>query len=227
MTRNDLDEASGILVTLLNALLGILQGKTAVTSASAKQAIGFLTANAGNQIVAGALGTQLFDCFEQVRLLGVTRQQMDTIRILMLSQRPKGLAAVAIAISGVYFALVEEVQIVAATKFVSREDVDATLAALNVAFEPAEEFAADATDDPSVYQAVVALHSSTTRDLIARARPLPRLVTYTFNVNLPFLVLSQRLYATAARANELRDENKVVHPLFMPTSGRCLSDIVG
>jgi prophage DNA circulation protein len=55
------------------------------------------------------------------------------------------------------------------------------------------------------------------------ARPLPRLLPYQFARVMPTLVLAQRLYADASRADEIRAENHVVHPLFCPLTGFALS----
>jgi prophage DNA circulation protein len=40
---------------------------------------------------------------------------------------------------------------------------------------------------------------------------------------MPTLVMAYRLYADASRGDELRAENKVVHPAFSPAAGLALS----
>jgi prophage DNA circulation protein len=74
-----------------------------------------------------------------------------------------------------------------------------------------------------VYQAVVGCHAALMQYLVAEARPLPRMVEYGFSKRMPTLVLAQRLYQDPSRADELRLENRIVHPLFAPAAGRCLS----
>jgi prophage DNA circulation protein len=49
------------------------------------------------------------------------------------------------------------------------------------------------------------------------------MVAYAFPDRRPVLAIAQALYGDAGRADELRAENKVVHPLFMPAAGRALS----
>jgi prophage DNA circulation protein len=49
------------------------------------------------------------------------------------------------------------------------------------------------------------------------------MVQFAFGGSMPTLVMAQRLYADASRADELRDENKVVHPAFMLPTGMALS----
>jgi prophage DNA circulation protein len=40
---------------------------------------------------------------------------------------------------------------------------------------------------------------------------------------MPSVALAHRLYADASRADELRNENKIVHPAFCLRDGRALS----
>jgi prophage DNA circulation protein len=40
---------------------------------------------------------------------------------------------------------------------------------------------------------------------------------------LPTLSIAYKLYSDASRADEIRSENKVVHPAFCPMSGHGLS----
>jgi prophage DNA circulation protein len=63
-----------------------------------------------------------------------------------------------------------------------------------------------------------------TQHLVETARPLPRMVKFRFYAaSIPTLVASYKLYDSAARADELLHENKVVHPLFMKRTGKALS----
>ena len=92
----------------------------------------------------------------------------------------------------------------------------------NPAFDQAEEVAADEMA-LVVYRALVSLHAAVTFHLYETARPLPQMLDFKFAAPRPTLVLSHRLYDTAARADELREENKVVHPAFAPREGRALA----
>ena len=74
-----------------------------------------------------------------------------------------------------------------------------------------------------VYRALISLHASVTYHLYETARPLPQMLNFEFTQTRPTLVQSYRLYATASRADELRRENKVVHPAFSPRVGRALA----
>jgi prophage DNA circulation protein len=115
-----------------------------------------------------------------------------------------------------------EAQLIAAMAFVSRQDVDDMLIGIVIPFNDAEEIAADEMDQET-YQALIGLNAALVNHLITTARPLPRMVNYQFADVMPSLVVAYRLYADASRADEIVAENKIVHPLFCPTTGRGLS----
>jgi len=70
---------------------------------------------------------------------------------------------------------------------------------------------------------LIGLHAAIIAHLTATARPLPQLLYFRFGNIIPTLVVAQKLYADAGRADELRRENKVVHPAFTLPTGRALS----
>jgi prophage DNA circulation protein len=74
-----------------------------------------------------------------------------------------------------------------------------------------------------VYQSLLSLHGAVVFHLYATAKPLPQMLDFQFAAIRPTLVQSYRLYADASRADELREENKVVHPAFAPRQGRALA----
>jgi hypothetical protein len=224
MTRYEYQETVAVLTTVTNALSATLNGQRGLQQWPARAALGALIASAPFAIPNGQVGTPLGNCFDLCRQAGATRMGMDgVIQAVLEIGTITAIPAAAVALGAVYFALVQESKIVAATTFTSREDVDAMMVTMNNAFESPEEFAADAVQDPSIYQAVVGAHAALMQYLVAEARPLPRIVDYSFAKRMPTLVLAQRLYQDPSRAAELRDENKVVHPLFAPAAGRCLS----
>jgi len=49
------------------------------------------------------------------------------------------------------------------------------------------------------------------------------MLQFVFASPMPTLVMSNRLYYDASRADQLRDENKIVHPAFCPPQGQALS----
>jgi prophage DNA circulation protein len=93
---------------------------------------------------------------------------------------------------------------------------------INISFADMEEIAADDMDQVT-YRALVELHAATVYFLVERARPLPRMLNFRFSDIMPSLVISYKLYDIADRGDELRTENKIVHPAFMQLTGKALS----
>jgi prophage DNA circulation protein len=59
--------------------------------------------------------------------------------------------------------------------------------------------------------------------LATRARELPRLISYDYATVMPALRMAQRAYGDPTRFAELIAENGIVHPAFMPASGKMLA----
>jgi prophage DNA circulation protein len=93
---------------------------------------------------------------------------------------------------------------------------------INATFATLENIVADAMDS-LLYMALIRLNAATTHFLTETARPLPRMLAFRFAAPLSTLVAAHRLYDDAGRADELRQENKVVHPAFMKQEGVALS----
>jgi prophage DNA circulation protein len=215
--------AVAALKAVLDALLASGVDATSQDGATLRQLCGALAAEAIDRVQAGTFGTPLRACFEAATTAGATFAGMDRVRQEAQGVTVPDLPVQRIAQTAARYALVEIVRILASTTFTSRQDVDAALARVNAAFVPAEDFAATRFNT-EVWRALLALHGAVVRDLNARARPLPRIVTYAFGTRMPLLTLANRLHGDAGRAEELLAENRdTVHPLFMPASGRALS----
>lgn len=223
MKRFEMVEAVRILGLTLDALLATLEGRFGRDFMTARNAIGRLRADAEVLLNASAIGDPLADCFVFCREAGATRLAMDGVRKVLVVQQLKYLPGTVLAASGIFFSLLEQARILVDMKFESRDKIDEMIHTVNSEFEPAEEFAALWTNDPRVYQALVSLHATVTTDLTTRARPLPRMVHYRFAYRMPSLKLAMRIYGDARKADELRRENRIVHPAFCLAAGRCLS----
>lgn len=70
--------------------------------------------------------------------------------------------------------------------------------------------------DDAVYQRLRALRAASVEDLTQRGANLPQLTTYTPNTLMPALVVAQRLYGDARRADEIVQRNRVRHPGAVP-----------
>ena len=215
--------AVAALKSVLDALLASGGDAASQGGATLRQLCGALASDAVDQVQAGTFGAPLRACFEAATTAGATFAGMDRVRQEAQNVTAADLPVQRVTQTAARFALVEIARILAATAFTSRQDIDAALARVNAAFLPAEDFAAGQFNT-AVWRALLSLHGAVVRDLNARARPLPRIVSFAFANRMPLLTLANRLYGDAGRADELLAENRdTVHPLFMPASGRALS----
>jgi prophage DNA circulation protein len=221
MKRADATEAAPILDRMLAALVSFVPAKGR-TGVDARTAIGDTRANAYKLLIDDALGPPLDNCFDQARLAGVTWQQVETVRAQLDQESPVSLGAVLVQNAGVRLCLATECFILAGMTFISRQQVDDTKTALFQPFQDAEEIAANEMDQMT-FQSLITLHGAITNHLVQTALPLPRMLQYQFFEVLPSLVMAYKFYDDASRADELRDENKVVHPAFCPMVGEALS----
>ena len=181
-----------------------------------------LRVNAVSVVMADAYGPPLAAIFQQAVTNGITLSQMEYVRNVATSQSPVSAGAILACNVMILDALAAEGWIVSNTTFVSRNDVEATRQVINAAFAPAEETIADSMDATG-YLAVLSLHAAIGYHLTLTAQPLPLMLNYAFAASYPSLVVAQKLYADASRADELREENDVIHPAFMPLTGQALS----
>src|SRR4051812_48492913 len=221
MFKPDVTEAVPICETVLQALLAATATRGR-TGADLRSAIGDFLAHAPALLQGNLAGEPLGNIFELARLAGVTLAQLDRVRNVALAQPAISVGAIVTRDNLVLFALAAQARVLADTTFVSRDDAEAVRNLFNAAFGPTEEVAADAMDSET-YRALVETHAAVSLFLIETARPLPRMLHYRFAWPLPSLVTAYRLYADASRGDELRAENKIVHPAFCPVEGKALS----
>ncbi|MEY9421511.1 hypothetical protein ABIF69_007953 [Bradyrhizobium japonicum] len=221
MKRTDANEAAPLVDRMLALLLSFVPAK-GHAGINARTAIGDTRANAYKLLIDDAMGPPLDNCFDQARQAGISWQQLETVRRQIEQEKPVSLGAVLLQNAGIRLCLATEGYILAGMAFVSRQQVDAIKAALFQPFQDAEEIAADDMDQMT-FQALITLHGAITNHLVQTALPLPRMLNYQFFMPLPSLVMAYKLYSDASRADELRVENKVVHPAFCPMLGEALS----
>ncbi|MCP1778832.1 MULTISPECIES: hypothetical protein [Bradyrhizobium] len=173
-------------------------------------------------LITDTIGPELDECFDLARQAGTTLKQIEGVRRQLDAEPTATLGGMLVKNASVRFCLATMGAIIATVEFVSRQDVAALKSAMVEPFGEAEEIAADDMDSMS-YQALIRLHAAITNHLVESARPLPRMLRYEFADILPSLVLAYKLYDDAARCDEVRQENKIVHPAFCPIEGRALS----
>jgi prophage DNA circulation protein len=93
---------------------------------------------------------------------------------------------------------------------------------MNDAFNQTVEIAADDMD-AGTYQVLIHLQGDVIQHLVDRGRLLPQIIDYSYPIVMPVLRMAQRAYADPSRYQELINENKIVHPGFMPQSGKMLA----
>jgi prophage DNA circulation protein len=221
VNKPDATEAIPLLQRLAQRLARCI-APAGVNGAQARTALGDLVAYAPSYLATDTLGVPLSNCFDQVRQAGATQPQMADVLTQTAAEAPVTLGAVLVRDCSIYLCLATQAQIITAMTFVSRQDVSALRTLLRAPFDAAEEQAADAMDQAS-YAALIALDAAATNFLVSSARPLPMMINYQFAVPLPSLVIAHRLYQDASRADQIRAENKVVHPAFCPPLGVALS----
>jgi hypothetical protein len=123
MKRSDVNEAAPLLVRMLTLLLSFVppQGRPGV---GARTAIGDVRVNAAQLCFEDTLGTPLDNCFTQSRLAGVTWQQFETVRRSVDAETPQTLGGVLVQGACVRLCLAVIAEVLAATTFISRQQVD-------------------------------------------------------------------------------------------------------
>jgi prophage DNA circulation protein len=223
MYKPALQEAAAVIDACVTSVLGVIPA-TNNSAALCRMIAGRLSANAQLLFVEGQAGTQMAQVFDLARQAGTTVYGIRAARNAFYTAVPgtHSLEATAVYNNAIRMSLATEATIIANMDFVSVDDVDRVKATLNDEFGDAEEVAADDMEQMT-FQALIKLHAAITAFLVETARPLPRIMNYRFAAVMSSLVTAQRLYCDASRADELRDENKVVHPAFCPVTGRALS----
>ena len=223
-TSHDRNEAVAVVTVILKAVQGTLAGQSGETGAKTNLLCGQLITNGSTELQAGGMQfwTDLRDCFEAAQQAGATFAGMGKVLTTIQAQAPVSRVAKAVVNFSTRMTLMEQARILAATTFTSRQQIDTFFAEIDASFQAAELVAADNFDNVA-YVALINVHAAVSNDLANRAFALPVMVSYSFSDSMPSLWLAQRLYQDASRGDELIAENRPIHPLFMPLSGKALA----
>jgi hypothetical protein len=222
MYRADVNEAVPICQRVLSYALTTVNTRGR-SGSDVRTAIGAFIANAPTLLRNDLAGPPLADIFDKLQLAGVTLPQLAAIGAQAELEAPVTVGALLIKNSLIHFTYATEGVVLANVTFTSRDDVAYVKQQMNDAFAVMEEVAADDMDQ-MMFQALIRLHAAIMFFLVETARPLPQMLNFQFAMAMPTLIIAYRLYADASRADELRAENKVVHPAFAPRIGRALSN---
>jgi len=221
MYKFEVLEAAPIVTAVLNTILEWVPSRGREGS-DVRMSVGDIKANIQTLLFNDTLGPPLLNAFEQARLAGMTLPQMENVRVTAAAQIAVSIGAVVARDACIMLALSEEARIIADMIFSSKQDVDKVRVLIQNSFEPIEEEMCDQMDSMT-YRRLVALHATMIAYLTERTRPLPQMLNFRFAHSWPTLTMAYKLYADAGRADELRNENKVVHPAFELPWGQALA----
>jgi len=221
MYRQDALEAAALIQRVLVYLNKIIP-PSGRPGSDARTAIGDLYVNVYALLIADALGGPLDNVFDLVQQAGATYGAFGAVRDRIELEAPTTFGGNLARNLCIDWCLTMQGVCISGMTFTSRSQVEQTIATLQQPFYDAEEITADSMDQMT-FQNLIALHASITNHLVKTALLLPRMIRYQFAEVLPSLVISYRLYGDASRADEVRDENEIVHPAFCPTIGQALS----
>jgi prophage DNA circulation protein len=221
MTSDEADEVLGIVQRIGPVVLSSAVDMSSTVGTSLRRCVGMLMADF-NMTNLPTFSIAFTLCLDLARHCYATLTTMDRVRKAALAEAPKALPATQTVLAIVRLTLACEARIISFMSFRSREDVEAVAVAMNDAFTQTSEVAADDLD-AATYMAITRLHGDVTRHLADRGRRLPRVISYNYQMVMPALRMAQRAYGEPSRYQELVDENSVVHPAFMPRSGKMLA----
>ncbi|WP_431474807.1 DNA circularization N-terminal domain-containing protein [Marinobacter sp. KM021] len=111
-------------------------------------------------------------------------------------------------------AVLQSAQVAAATDWLAADDAIAARDTITAGIEL--QLTSDFVPANDVYASLTAVRAAVVRDLEQRGAQLPRLRSVTLQQPLPALVVAQKLYGDAGRADELISRNRVAHPGRVP-----------
>jgi hypothetical protein len=186
-----------------------------VQAAELRRVVGLVHANGLAYLVDNTFGTNLYNCFVEARTLPITADLVAMVREQITALTPVGPLTTMVYDSAIQYCLTTECIFITGMTFKSRNDVQQLMDRMTAAFNLARDNAAERMDS-ATYQNLTYLAGTIVNHLAATALTLPRLVHFDYNTSWPALSLANLIYQDASRWKELVDENKVVHPAFMP-----------
>jgi len=215
-------ELNGIINRLLDNLSLSITSQTGREGVEFRHQIGNIRSNYNSMISGGTFPTELLSCFQTALIANVKLAGLFVVHQGLFQEVPVGKISAAIVQMGILFCLSTESRIIITMNFDSRDDVELMMNQMRDVFDIARLLAADLSDTTS-YQRLTVLAGNLISHLSDVSRPLPRMVTFTLAASFPSLTLSQRIYYTADRADEIVAENKIIHPAFCKREIRGLS----
>jgi len=186
-------------------------------AAELRRRVGLVRVNGLFYIQQKTFGSRLWDCFDTARTLPITASVVAMVRYQISQEQPADMIATLVVETAIIFCLTTECIFITQTEFKSRDDVQVMMDRMSKAFNDAREQAADRMDSLT-YENLTTLGGSIINHLNSASLALPRMVRFEYATSWPALTLANLIYQDGSRWQELVDENKAVHPLFMPRS---------
>jgi hypothetical protein len=209
--HSETKEIDGIIDRLLHNL--VRDNQPGLPGAALRRQCGIVLAHHIDQMYEGTFGENLLACFTAAVETKIQLPSLVFVHEQLFLEEPVGEIASALVLAAVLFCLATESRLIIKMEFTSRDDVQMVMDESKETFDLARQLTAD-RGDSGPYQTLNALAGSLTQHLTTIARPLPRMISFTLATHYPALALSQRIYYTAERWEEVYAENKPVHPLF-------------
>jgi hypothetical protein len=222
--RAAIEEAGNIVERTCELLLAMPKKESGRVGSDLRAACNYLRAYAERMLAFASdqFPVRLAFCFQLARESNATVIDFENARIKLTDEKPVSLLAFAVKQAAIRNCLESAARVLLGIRFRSRQDVEKVQVQMREAFAQAMESAADDMEQET-YQALTSLASAVQFHLYDSARPLPKMVRFQFGNTAPSLIFAYRLYQNAARASELRSENKNIHPAFFRRTGRALS----
>ncbi|MCX5496430.1 hypothetical protein OSH11_17115 [Kaistia dalseonensis] len=220
-TNREIAEAIALGKLLSDQLL-VRGGPRGQSASDLRRAVAAFQTNLETSIRRQTLGSDIVALFAAALSAGISAVVFRNLREVTMASTARGDLAIWTRTAFRRQALIAETRRWSTVVFSNRDAVEATRAALTVAFDGVIEDASE-TGEYQIMRDFVTLFTAIQRHLAATAIPLPRVISYATPASLPSLVIAHRLYGDASRRLELVRENRVIHPLFMPVSGRALA----
>jgi len=221
---NQVAEAGAVLAQLLDYLQSSIPPGTSDEQNDARRKIYDLRVNTEAAIRGNNLGTQLAEAVLATDLAGATYLGVENARQYLMSQvASRSLMTQIVFRSALLMVLGLEANIIARRTYKTRDDVQQMILHCRDMFEAAKAIGIDEVD-ALVYQALNTLGGALIHNLSVSQLQMPRFVSYSLAAPMPSLYIANRVYADASRADEIANENRVIHPAFCPLNIRVLSN---
>jgi hypothetical protein len=225
LIQDQIDEADEFVNGMLDLLQRSVASPLGMPAYGLRAAIGYLRTNVEKSIRQRTIGTDIGACFNAATKAGAIPERLDGVRRYIVDKTftdYQGIITHFIGGYSLFMCLSVMCQQGLTVVYKSQDEVAIIIARTQVIFQQAKDLAADQTP-VEVYNALNKLASTVTRYLAKTKLQLPRVVIYQTATTLPSLALSNLIFRVGDRADEIVDENDIIHPAFCLRELRVLS----